>query len=359
MNMPVTPSAKFRARDISLFWLAVIAAFIGFIWLFQSILTPFILGLVIAYLLNPLVLKLEGEGWPRWAAVLLLLVTFMMALAAAFSFLLPVLVREGAQLIGDLPTWITAAQAKIVSLASDFGVTLTPDSDAIVENIQGQAGQILQAGKGVLAGVLAGGAAIFSFVSFVFLMPIVAFYMLLDWPRLVAKIDELLPRDKALTARHLMGEIDRTLAGFIRGQLTVCLILGLFYGIGLTLIGLRFGFVIGMAAGVLSIMPYVGSAFGLFMSLGVAWFTTGSPMMVGAALVVFGIGQFVEGNFLTPKLVGDNIGLHPLWVIFALMAGGSLMGFVGLLIAVPVAAVIGVLVRFAFAEYKKSAYYVG
>ena len=243
--------------------------------------------------------------------------------------------------------------------AARFGVTLTPDSEAIVENIQGQAGQILQAGKGVLAGLVAGSAAIFSFVSFVFLMPIVAFYMMLDWPRLVAKVDELLPRDKASTVRDLMAETDRTLAGFIRGQLTVCLILGLFYGIGLTLIGLRFGFVIGMAAGILSIMPYVGSAFGLFMSVGVAWFTTGSPTMVVAALVVFGIGQFIEGNFLTPKLVGNNIGLHPLWVIFALMAGGTLMGFVGLLIAVPVAAVIGVMVRFAFAEYKKSAYYVG
>lgn len=355
----MSTAGKFRARDISLFWLAVIAVFIGFIWLFQSILTPFILGMVIAYLLNPLVLKLEGEGWPRWAAVLLLLVTFMMILAAAFSFLLPVLLREGAQLIGDLPTWIDTAQTKIIEQAAKFGVTLAPSSDSIVENIQGQAGQILQGAKGVFAGVVAGGAAVFSFISFVFLMPIVAFYMMLDWPRMVAKMDELLPRDKAPTVRDLMNETDRTLAGFIRGQLTVCLILGLFYGIGLTLIGLRFGFVIGMVAGILSIMPYVGSAFGLFMSVAVAWFTTCSPMMVGAALVVFGIGQFIEGNFLTPKLVGNNIGLHPLWVIFALMAGGSLAGFVGLLIAVPVAAVIGVLVRFVFAEYKKSAYYTG
>lgn len=351
--------ATFTLRDLSLFWIAVVALFIGFIWLFQSILTPFILGMVIAYLLNPLVLKLEGEGWPRWAAVLLLLMTFMVALAAAFSFLVPVLLREGAQLISDLPGWINAGQEKIVGLAARFGIELSQDSEAIVENIQGQAGQILQAGKGVLAGVVAGSAAVFSFISFVFLMPIVAFYMMQDWPNLVAKVDELLPRDKAPTVHRLLGDIDRALAGFIRGQLTVCVILGLFYGIGLTLIGLRFGFVIGMAAGILSIMPYVGSAFGLFMSLGVAWFTTGSPTMVVAALVVFGIGQFIEGNFLTPKLVGTNIGLHPLWVIFALMAGGTLMGFTGLLIAVPVAAVIGVLVRFALDQYRQSAYYSG
>lgn len=346
-------------RDLSLFWVCVIALFVGFIWLFQSILTPFILGMVIAYLLNPLVLRLENIGWPRWSAVLFLLLTFLVVLGLAIGFLVPVLVREAAQLLNDLPQWIDSAQRTIAAHAQKLGIDFTPDGGAIVENIQGSAGQIFNAGKGVLAGVMAGGVALFGFISFVFLMPIVAFYMMLDWPRLVAKVDELLPRDKAFTVRHLMAETDRTLAGFIRGQLTVCLILGLFYGIGLTLIGLRFGFVIGMAAGILSIMPYVGSAFGLVMSVGVAWFTTGSAVMVSAALVVFAIGQFIEGNFLTPRLVGGNIGLHPLWVIFALMAGGMLMGFTGLLIAVPVAAVIGVLVRYAFAEYKKSAYYAG
>jgi predicted PurR-regulated permease PerM len=283
----------------------------------------------------------------------------MVLLCIGIALLVPMLLREAGQLTDVLPQWLDSAQTTLSESAQKFGIDVPSSGGEFVESFQGQAGQIFKAGAGVMAGVLAGGAAIFSFISFVFLMPIVAFYMMLDWPRLVAKIDALLPRDKAPTVRTVMNDTDRTLAGFIRGQLTVCLLLGLFYGIGLTLIGLKFGFVIGMAAGVLSIMPYVGSAFGLIMSVAVAWFTTHDLVMVGAAVIVFGIGQFIEGNFLTPKLVGENIGLHPLWVIFALMAGGALLGFTGLLIAVPVAAVIGVMVRFALSQYKKSTYYVG
>lgn len=349
-----------RARDLSLFWFGALALFIGFLWLFQPILTPFVLGMAIAYLLNPLVLRLERLGWPRWVAVLFLLIAFLIIAGLAIALLVPVLAREAAQFIDMLPQWIDEAQAMVAHLADKFGLDITtPDTSDIVGNIQEQAGQILQAGKGVLVGVVAGGAALISFFSFIFLMPIVAFYMMLDWPRLVAKLDELLPRARAPTVHNIAADVDSTLAGFVRGQLTVCLILGLFYGIGLTLIGLKFGFVIGMCAGILSIMPYVGSGLGLIVSLLVAWFTTNELMMVAAAAIVFGIGQFIEGNFLTPRLVGGNIGLHPLWVIFALMAGGSLMGFVGLLIAVPVAAVIGVMVRFLLDEYKKSGYYAG
>lgn len=348
-----------RLRDLSIFWLFVAVLFIGFVWLFQGILAPFILGMVIAYILNPLVLRLENAGWPRWSAVLFLLLSFLVLLCAAIGFLVPVLIREAGQFLNDMPQWIDRIQASLTTTFQQFGIGIPNDGVSIMDNVQGQAGQIFKAGAGVMAGVVAGGAALVSFISFVFLMPIVAFYMMLDWPRLVAKVHALLPKNKEPVVRDLMNQTDRTLAGFIRGQLTVCVLLGLFYGIGLTLIGLRFGFAIGMAAGILSIMPYVGSGIGLILSVAVAWFTTGDWMMVGMSIAVFAIGQFIEGNFLTPKLVGGNIGLHPLWVIFALLAGGSLMGFTGLLIAVPVAAVIGVLVRFALNQYKKSEYYSG
>lgn len=342
---------------LSLFWIAVIALFGGFLWLFQGILTPFVLGMVIAYLLNPLVKKLENAKWPRWLAVLTLLAGFLLFMAVGISLLVPILLREATQLAQDIPSWLQAGAEWARMTAAKFGIATPADSAAVIQNLQDQAGNIMKAGRNIVTGVMAGGMAVLSFISFVLLMPIVAFYMMLDWPALVARFRDLLPRNKVSTVVTLMEEADRTLAGFIRGQLTVCALLGLFYGLGLTLVGLRFGFVIGMAAGILSIMPYVGSGFGLLMAVTVAWFTTGDTMMVVAALAVFGIGQFLEGNFLTPRLVGENVGLHPLWVIFALMAGGSLFGFTGLLVAVPVAAVIGVLVRFAIREYKKSGYY--
>jgi len=352
------PSVRISAQTKTVFWAIVIAAFVGFIWLFQSILAPFVLGIVIAYLLNPVVLRLQNLGSPRWAAVLGILGLFFGLLILGLSLLIPLLVREVGQLSDVVPVWIDHAELYLAQLANRFGFDVSlPETEEIVGSLQDQAGQVLKAGKGVLVGLLAGGAAIAGFITFIFLMPIVAFYMMVDWPRLTQKVNELMPRSRAGDIRALLGEIDSKLAGFIRGQLSVCVILGLMYGIGLTLIGLRFGFVIGLSAGLLSIMPYVGSGLGLIMGVGVAWFTTGELSMVGLVVLVFTIGQLIESNFLTPKLVGNNVGLHPLWIIFALMAGGALMGFVGLLIAVPVAAVIGVMVRFALQEYKKSEYY--
>lgn len=346
-----------RGVQLFLFWFVVVLLAVGFLWLFQGILAPFILGMAIAYLLNPPVKKLEGLGWPRWLAVLSLLFVFLSAVAVAVAFLVPLLLHEGAQLVHALPVVLLRFQEAVIPLAQRLGIDVTPDAAVIVDQIQGQAGTIFKAGRNVLTGVIAGGAVVVSFVSFVFLMPIVAFYMMVDWPHVVAKFGDLVPRSKADVVGGLMGEADRTLAGFIRGQLSVCAILGLFYGVGLSIAGVPFGFVIGLVAGILSIMPYVGSGLGLIAALAFAWFGTGDSVTVLAALAVFGIGQFFEGNFLTPRLVGENVGLHPLWVIFALMAGGSLFGFAGLLVAVPVAAVIGVLVRFAIAEYKKSGYY--
>lgn len=352
-------------RAQTVFWMVMIVATIGFVWLFQGILAPFILGLAIAYLLNPVVTKISGKGMPRWLAVLLILFLFLGVVVFLVAILVPILVRETGQLLEMLPAWINAAHDYLIRWAIHFGIDVAPNpqgppaAQQIVDNLQGRATQILEAGKGVVSGIVAGGMAVASFVAFVFLMPIVAFYMMVDWPKMTHKVDTLLPRHNAGAIRDLLSDIDDTLAGFIRGQLSVCVILGLYYGIALSIVDLRFGFAIGMIAGVLSIMPYVGSGIGIITSLAVAWFTTKDLTMVGIVAGIFGLGQFVEGNFLTPKMVGNNVGLHPLWVIFALMAGGSLAGFVGMLVAVPVAAVIGVMVRFALDQYRHSKYYTG
>lgn len=347
-------------RENSWFWLLVVALFVVFIWLFQSILAPFILGLAIAYLLNPIVTRLDAKGAPRWLSTLFILTLFLGVLVLLFAILVPVFVREAGQLIEILPSWISSAQYQLGIWATQWGFEWeAAPAQQIVENLQGQASNILQAGKGVVSGIVAGGMAVVSFMTFVFLMPIVAFYMMVDWPQITKKVDELIPLKSANVVRGVLAEIDSTLAGFIRGQLSVCLILGLYYGIALTIIDLRFGFAIGIMAGVLSIIPYVGSVVGIVTSLAVAWFTTNDMVVVAVVGGIFAVGQFVEGNFLTPKMVGENVGLHPLWVIFALMAGGSIAGFVGMLIAVPVAAVIGVMVRFFLSEYHKSHYYTG
>ena len=205
-----------------------------------------------------------------------------------------------------------------------------------------------------------GGQALLSVISLFVVTPVVAFYLLLEWDRMVAKIDGWLPRQHRDTVRQLAHEMDLAVAGFVRGQVSVCFLLGAFYAIGLAAVGLNFGLLIGIGAGLVSFIPYVGATLGLVVSLGVALvqFWPDWPM-VAAVLAIFAVGQFLEGNVLQPKLVGNNVGLHPVWLMFALFAFGYLFGFVGMLIAVPAAAMIGVLIRFALSQYMASVLYTG
>jgi predicted PurR-regulated permease PerM len=213
---------------------------------------------------------------------------------------------------------------------------------------------------GFLRGLWSGGQAIISVFALLVVTPVVAFYLLIDWDHMVAAVDEWLPRRHRDTIRTLAREIDRAIAGFIRGQSAVCLILGTFYAVGLSLIGLNFGALIGMSAGLLSFIPYVGSLTGLVLSVGVAVVQFWPDWTwIAATLGVFIVGQFFEGNILSPKLVGASVGLHPVWLMFALFAFGTLFGFVGLLLAVPLAAIVGVLGRFALRQYLASALYHG
>jgi predicted PurR-regulated permease PerM len=207
--------------------------------------------------------------------------------------------------------------------------------------------------------VWAGGQALISVVSLVVVTPVVAFYLLYDWDHMIERIDALLPREHAETIRALGRDVNVAIAGFIRGQGAVCLILGLFYAVSLTVVGLNFGFLIGSVAGVISFIPYVGSLVGFFLSVGVALVQFWPDWIwIGAVIAVFVVGQFLEGNILQPRLVGSSIGVHPVWLMFALFAFGSLFGFVGVLLAVPVTAAIGVLVRFAVSRYRLSALYL-
>ncbi|HEX5690384.1 MAG TPA: AI-2E family transporter, partial [Roseiflexaceae bacterium] len=236
----------------------------------------------------------------------------------------------------------------------------TADADSVKQIVGSSAEKAVAWAGGLVGGILGGGLALVNFLSLMVITPIVAFYLLRDWDRMVTRLDAWLPRQHAEIIRIQAKEIDRTLAGFVRGQGTVCLFMALYYGLSLTIIGLDYGLIIGLVSGAVTFIPYVGATFGFVVSTVVALvqFWPDWPWII-TTIVVFLFGQFVEGNFVTPYLVGNRVGLHPVWIMFALLAFGAVFGFVGVLIAVPVAAVIGVLSRFIIGRYLNSRIYLG
>jgi len=355
-----------------LFWCAIFAAFCFALYLLGSAVTPFAAGLALGYLLDPVVHKLEKLGLNRLGASLLILVVFGASFAVILIVVAPLL---GAQLVNfaqRLPSYAMRLQALAVEEGNQFLVKYGGSwLDALglkerlsIEQMQNSIGNFVAQGAqwliNALKSLVSGGAAVFSFLSLLVITPIVAFYILIDWNRMVAELDKWLPLDHREKIRAIAREIDQALAGFIRGQSMVCLFLGLWYGLGLTLIGLDFGLLIGVIAGVLSFIPYIGSLTALLLSISVS-LVQGWPNMklFLMAVAVVATGQFLEGYVVSPKLVGESIGLHPVWLMFALLAFGQLFGFVGLLIAVPTAAAIGVLARHLVAIYLTSSLYKG
>ncbi len=341
------------------FWLGAFAVLIGFIWLFNDILMPFVLGMVIAYLLNPLVQFFGREKIPRWLSSAGILFLFVMFILTVLALVVPPLTREAIGLATALPDYIDRL-SQILSpyvgwVQARIGDSPMEDLPTMVkENLA----KLLSGAGGVLVGIKAGGQAAIGAITTLVLTPLVAFFMMKDWPKIIRWVHDLYPRQYKPMIEDLLHKIDRKLAGFIRGQLMVAFFLGLGYAIALTIAGLNYGFLIGIMAGVLSIIPLVGSTIGLLTSVIVAYIqTSGDWAFVGIIAAIFLVGQAIEGNILSPKLLGDNVGMHPLWILFALLAGGSLFGILGMLIAVPVAAIIGVLVSFFIAQYKSSPLY--
>lgn len=349
-----------RGRE-ALWWLGGLAALIVFFWLFNSILLPFVAGFAIAYLLDPVVDRLERARLSRWAATALTLILFFLAAAAALFLLAPILEAQFGRFVEQLPRYVDRlreiVQPILREVMQDVGGASKGEA---AKAVGGVADKAIEFVGGVLGGIWSGGLLLFNLLSLLVITPIVAFYLLRDWDVMVARLDKLLPRRHAPTIRRLGAEVDEVLAGFIRGQAVVCLFLGVFYAVGLTLVGLDLGLVIGIFAGVVSFIPYFGSLAGFLLSLLPA-VTQFWPEFwhVGLVAAVFGLGQFIEGNFLSPRIIGDRTKLHPVWVMFALLAGGALLGFVGVLVAVPVAAAAGVLVRFLMRRYSDSALYLG
>jgi predicted PurR-regulated permease PerM len=343
------------------FWLAALIAFVGLLWLLSPILLPFVVGMALAYMLDPLASRLERLGASRTVAALAILACFVLALVLLLLVVAPVLAGQLAAFLDNLPGYAQRLQAFVSDPSRPWFKYVLGEqaggTDKAAGDFMAQAAGYL---TGVLASVWAKGQALVSIFSLVVVTPVVAFYLICDWGRVIATLDSWIPLAQRATVRGLVREIDAAISAYVRGQTSLCLILGAYYAVALTLTGLSFGLLIGLVSGLISFIPYVGSMTGLVLSLGVAvaqFFPDWTR--ISLVLGVFLFGQFLEGNVLAPKLVGRSVGLHPVWLMFALLAFGYLFGFVGLLLAVPLAAAIAVLVRFALRRYLASGLYTG
>lgn len=346
-------------RSSLYFWLLIFAAFTVFLWLFNPVLFPFLTGLTIAYFLVPAVSALERHKVRRWLGALIVLSGFLFVVVSIFLLLWPMLNEQVGALISALPDYASKIRERYMPWVQNWLSRFSPED---VEKLRNAASQSTGDAVGLVGKTVKGignlGIALVDAVALSILTPVTAFYVLRDWKKLTKVIDQLIPRSSYVVIREQLSEIDRTLSGFIRGQALVCIILGVYYSVGLSLNGLQYGAAIGIIAGVLTIIPYVGTIFGWVASIILASVQfDGDWQRIGLVAAVFAIGNVLEPYVLTPRLVGNRVGLHPVWILFALISGIKLMGFTGALIAVPSAAIIGVLVRFGTRQYKSSTMY--
>ncbi len=342
------------------FWLAGLVVALLLIYLLRGILLPFVAGMAVAYFLDPVVQRLNRWGVSRnWATVIITL-TFFAGLVLAFLLIAPLLEEQVISFAQKVPDYAQALIHRGEPLWRTAKAYLSPQDIERLRNAAGDYAGTLAGWTGhFLKSILTGSLVVVNILSLIFVTPVVTFYLLRDWHKVTARVDAWLPRHHADTIRHELREIDQILSGFVRGQALLCLTLGTLYGLGLTAVGLDLGLVVGFGAGLASFIPYLGSTTGFLVGVGLALAQSPDwslPLMVAA---VFITGNLLEGNVLSPKLVGEKIGLHPVWVIFALLAGGALFGFLGVLLALPVAAVVGVLTRFSLSHYLNSSLYSG
>ena len=337
-------------------WGGGFIAFLLFLWLVSDAVAPFLLGAAFAYLLDPVADKLESWGMGRTWATVLISVIALIFMMLALVLVVPLIFRQVSLLIETSPQLVSS----LLDFLTERFPSLLQEDSSVRQALSSFEDTLRSKGIALANTVLATSLSAVSSVLTIFVSLVVAFYLLLDWDRMTAVVDSWMPRQHVVVIREIGREIDQVLAGFIRGQMTVGAILGVFYAVALALVGLQFGVVVGLLAGALTFIPYVGSTVGGTVSIGLALYQFwDDPVWITVVAAIFVAGQVVEGNYLTPKLVGSSVGLHPVWLMFALYAFGSLIGFTGLLIAVPAAACIGVLGRFGIRNYRDSKLYIG
>lgn len=343
-------------RDQVKYWGIATAIFALMLWFLGDVLLPFVIGGAVAYFLDPVADRLERLGLSRVAATGLIAIVSAVTFFIIILAVIPTLIRQATALVQIAPEAFSDLQAFITKRFP----TLMNEDNVVRETLTKIGSSIQAHGAEVIGTVFSSAVSLFSVFVVLLIAPVVAIYLLLDWDKMIARIDALIPRDHAPTLRMLAREVDGVLAGFIRGMGSVCMILGIFYAAALWLVGLNFGLVVGVVAGILTFIPYVGALVGGALAIGLALFQFwGDWPSIFAVIAIFMVGQVLESNVLTPRLVGHSVGLHPVWLLLALSVFGSLFGFVGMLIAVPLAAAIGVIARFATTQYTSSLLYRG
>jgi len=344
------------------YWFAGLIVLLVALYFLSSILLPFIAGIAVAYFLDPVADRLERWRVPRGLAAALVLTVFFLLGAVTALLVVPVLQQQIFGLAAHMPGYIAGLRENVLPALAELLDRLGVDyqDDGLRKAMGGVTTEVVGFLSRLLRNVWDSGLAIVNLLSLLFITPIVAFYLLRDWDLIIARIDGWLPRQHRDSVRQVAADIDSVMAGFVRGQGTVCLILGVFYASALSLAGLDFGLTIGIIAGLVSFIPFVGAIVGLLLSSVQAFVQFWpDPVQIGIIIAIFIAGQALEGNFLTPRLLGNRVGLHPVWVMFGLLAGGVLFGFVGVLLAVPLTAAIGVIARFLLQRYENSRLYLG
>lgn len=344
------------AKDQFKYWGVALTIFVLALWFLGDVLLPFVIGAAIAYFIDPIADRLETMGLSRTAATALITVVAVLAFVLILLLVVPALITQFIELLEVLPQLLRDFRA----FADEHFPALFDQDSAAHEALTSFTETVKEHGLEVVQSVLGSAISALNIVVLLVITPVVAVYLLLDWDDMIAEIDRLIPRDHAPVIRQLARDIDAVLASFIRGMGTVCLILGTYYAVALMLVGLQFGLIVGAIAGLVTFIPYLGALIGGALAIGLALFQFwGDWVSIALVAIIFVIGQVVEGNFLTPKLVGSSVGLHPVWLLLALSVFGALFGFVGMLVAVPVAAALGVFARFLMGQYFGSRLYQG
>lgn len=344
----------------TIIWGLAIAVLLAILHALKDILFPFVAGMAFAYFLDPLADKLEEKGCSRLLATTIIILALFLLILFGLALLFPVLQSQIVSVAERLPVIIAVLQSNVADARSFVESALPPDTLAAAGHAASDySATIIGWAKTVVSKLVSGGSAFFELISLVLVAPIVSFYMLLEWDNIVSRMDHLLPRGQAPVIRQQIRLMDESISAFVRGQTSVCLCLAAYYAVALSLTGLEAGLLIGLGAGLISFVPYVGAITGIAVGVGVGivQFDTWGPVFGIASIFI--IGQVCESYILTPRLVGDKVGLHSLWIVFALMVGGSLFGFTGILLAVPTAASIGVLIRYGTGCYLDSTFYRG